>query len=586
MSMAAEPQLWKYVLAGLLLALVAVPLWSLLVLWGLQPEYLLQESELKLRHVLWLVGLPVALVPLTVSGSWLGASTRAIEQRVQAKQSAAAQKTAHASQQQEQARREYVLEVIGLGVTLDQYRQGALWEVLKQGSPYASIREQDPKKYPWSADDKDGQQGLRSSHSLENGAGPSLKYWGVPTFAAMSPADDPKRPTSATDPVLGVPAGAMSAGMAFHLFVAAGWEQSERPDRVLARVFDFFDEHPDVPYVVLSASDGLYFRDMYRPKGTPPLIRDGYYVPPMPDASMLLVLARRERVDAVRPYVFGDMNYFEASVDDMNRYGYAHRLGLFYGDFKELLPKPEGVLSRPPTAPEWIEAARDFAQRNLHPTGLSLLATKLNPMAAEPPPSDFRPTPWFPIPWTKRQLDEFDQLPTLGFLHRPVFVPTVDEHGQPLKRRDARAAALAAGWQQALQTLPEAKRASAPTRVFVATGGQVEQTTALTSVLSAWAEHGGPEPDLSQPTQWIDTDARLGNTGAATWFMQMAIGAIASYRDGGASAAINLRDPAEASIVFVTPPSPEKIRSQQHIKGGDVFRRHATPAIDPANYQQ
>ncbi len=447
MSAAVEPRAWKYVLAGVLLTLVIVPLWSLLVMRGVQPEYLLQESELKPRHVFWLVALPVLVVVLMVSGSWLGASTRAIEQRVQAKQSAATEKTAQTSQQQDQARREYVLEIIGLGLTLDQYRQGALWDALRQGSPYATIREQDPKKYPWGAQEKKGLEGLRSGHSLENGAGPSLEYWGVPTFAADSPADDAERPASPTDPVLGLPAGAMSSGMAFHLFVSAGWEQSERPDRVLARVFDFFDEHPDVPYVVLSASDGLYFRNMYRPKGTPPLIRDSYYVPPMPDASMLLVLARRERVDAVRPYVFGDMNYFEASVDDMNRYGFAHRLGLFYGDLKELLPKPEGDLSRPPTAPEWIEAARDFAQRNLHPTGLSLLATKLNPMAAEPPPSDFRPTPWFPIPWTKRQLDEFDQLPTLGFLHRPVFVPTVDEHGQPLKRRTRRGTGrgLAAG---------------------------------------------------------------------------------------------------------------------------------------------
>jgi hypothetical protein len=68
--------------------------------------------------------------------------------------------------------------------------------------------------------------------------------------------------------------------------------------------------------------------------------------------------------------------------------------------------------------------------------------------------------------------------------------------------------------------------------------------------------------------------------------MQMAIGTIASYREGGASAAINLRDPREASIVFVTPPSPEKIASQKRFKGGDVFRHHGTPAIDPANYTQ
>ncbi|WP_157272113.1 hypothetical protein [Azohydromonas aeria] len=44
----------------------------------------------------------------------------------------------------DQARREYVLEIIGLGVTLDKYRQGKLWEALRQGSPCASISEQDP----------------------------------------------------------------------------------------------------------------------------------------------------------------------------------------------------------------------------------------------------------------------------------------------------------------------------------------------------------------------------------------------------------------------------------------------------------
>ncbi len=36
----------------------------------------------------------------------------------------------------EQLRREYVLEVLGLGVTVEQYRQGKLWNVLQQGGPY------------------------------------------------------------------------------------------------------------------------------------------------------------------------------------------------------------------------------------------------------------------------------------------------------------------------------------------------------------------------------------------------------------------------------------------------------------------
>ena len=66
-------------------------------------------------------------------------------------------------------RQEYVLEVIGLGVTLDKYRQGKLWDVLQKGSAYTSIREQDPRKYPWTGDDKDGEGGSRAYDALENG---------------------------------------------------------------------------------------------------------------------------------------------------------------------------------------------------------------------------------------------------------------------------------------------------------------------------------------------------------------------------------------------------------------------------------
>ena len=117
-------------------------------------------------------------------------------------------------------------------------------------------------------------------------------------------------------------------------------------------------------------------------------------------------------------------------------------------------------------------------------------------------------------------------------------------------------------------------------------GGKVEQTIALHTVLNAWAEQGGPELDSAQPTQWIDTDSRLGNTGAATWFVQMAIGVIGSYREGGATAAINLRDPSEASIVFITPPPDDKRKNQHNAQGGDVWRSIVGPSIDPANYQQ
>ena len=114
---------------------------------------------------------------------------------------------------------------------------------------------------------------------------------------------------------------------------------------------------------------------------------------------------------------------------------------------------------------------------------------------------------------------------------------------------------------------------------MAATGGDTQQLITLHKTLMKHAEDGGTELDSGNPAQWIDTDRRLGNTGAATWFVQMAIAVMGSYRDGGVSAAVNLRNPQEASIVLISPPSEEKRRTQKHPNGGDVFAHHGTPAI-------
>ena len=161
----------------------------------------------------------------------------------------------------------------------------------------------------------------------------------------------------------------------------------------------------------------------------------------------------------------------------------------------------------------------------------------------------------------------------------------VDEHGKPLTRRDQRERALQAGWQEALRTLHDAERAAAPARLIAATGGDTQQLITLHKTLMKHAQDGGAELDSGNLAQWIDTDQRLGNTGAATLFLQMAIGVMGSYRDGGVSAAVNLRNAQEASIVLVSAPSEEKRRAQKHPNGGDVFAHHGTPAIDPQNYR-
>jgi len=81
----------------------------------------------------------------------------------------------------------YVLEVIGLGVSLDKHRQGKLWDALQKGHPFATIREMDPNKYPYKSSDKLGYEGAADASALENGVGGLPMYWAAPSFYASGP---------------------------------------------------------------------------------------------------------------------------------------------------------------------------------------------------------------------------------------------------------------------------------------------------------------------------------------------------------------------------------------------------------------
>jgi hypothetical protein len=585
------PKLWKYLLGALVALIILIPMWTIFVMVVVQPESLtMQEQTLKNRLWWWVAG-PVAAVALLFGARWMLASNK-----MPAKDEQHAQTQTQQVVASDQSSREYVLEVIGLGVTLDKYRQGKLWEALQKGSPFVTIREQDKEKYPWSGDEKAGIAGGRGGDSLENGAQYTPMYYGVPVFNAEAPSADPEMADKPDLPNAGLAGSAISSGMAWHLFVVGPRRFDEQPDRILEQVFDFFDANPDVPYIVLNTYDGMEPRDSNRPLGTPKLLKDGKYIPEMPDASALFVLARRERVDVVRPFVWDDPD--NDFVQNIFRSMYYHLAAAVpHPRRSKVIRTPTQVGADPirqehldgnqrqPLASEWLEAAAAFSQRSdIRGTGAVSLVNNLNPFAHRPP-TNWKPTPWFPIPWNKDQLATFDKLPTLGFIHRPTFVKFIDEHGKPITRRDERNKAMQAGWQSALLALPEAQRTKAPTLIVAASGGDTDQMITLQSTLSAYAAQGGPEIDTGKSDQFIDTDKRLGNTGATTLFMQMAIGVMGSYRDGGISAAVNMRDKTEASIVFISPPSAEKRKTQKHPSGGDVFAHHGTPAVDPANYK-
>ena len=566
---------WKLLLGSILAYLLLLVLWMIFDFRVLSPELMNTDVETTMDRFRWF-GVPaLVLLAILLIAKWFGTGPIERREREWREQTQQLKMKELAAQSSDKTRREYVLEVLGLGVTYEKYRQGKLWDILQRGSPHANIRETDPRKYPWMGLDKIGQSGGRACDALENGAKSSPMYWGVPSFYASGPDKSLADQPSEISPVSGLAGSAETTGMAWHLFAVGPWELSEHPDRLLEQAFAFFDAYPDLPYVVLMASDNLALRDQKSTPGTT-IAMDGYYIPEIPDATTIFVLARRERVEPLRPFVWDDPNndYLQENLRQM------------YYQLRNSVPTPEKLahpeetnMDRLPTVAEWLKATAAFAK---HPY------FKPGPNEDPPgywrndPPKDWKPSPWFPVPWNREQMETFDNLPSLGYIHRPVFVKFQDEQGKPVKRRDARQKILSAGWQQALLTLSDAERPAGPSRIIAAFGDQVEQQVALEAVLHEYAAQGGPEIDSGKTAQFINTDRRLGNTGAATFFMQMAIGVMGSYIDGGPSAAINLRDPGGASIVFISPPSAERLKAQEDRY---VFDHNVAPAIDPANYK-
>ena len=334
---------------------------------------------------------------------------------------------------------EYVLEVIGLGVTLDKYRQGTLWNAIEEGSPYETIRDMDPKNYPWTDLDKMNQSGSREGASLENAILDMPRYWGIPAFNAAPRffkegyRDHPDKPQ----------AGIVGGTGGMQILVLAGRELSERPDIIISKIFKFFDENPHIPFVVFGTSDSDYIRS--HTGSSKRSVSTGYYVPHMPDSSVVFVVARRERVDALRPFVFEDIEEPQLNVDTLNRHGVARRVWLNYLALEKKLSRPleknsfSVPMGRQPTGEEWLSNLTEFVKQfdRSHPTKPVSFVSDL--LGGKPRiSSDWKPMPWFPVPWNTDQLAQFDKLPTLGFLHRPVFVSMADEDGNLIRNTSVR----------------------------------------------------------------------------------------------------------------------------------------------------
>lgn len=257
---------------------------------------------------------------------------------------------------------------------------------------------------------------------------------------------------------------------------------TEHGDDMIARLFEFFDTHPDLPAAIVLVEDGLVTRALMRTPGEDYLKQsnvDRYFVPKRPDSFVALRVTRKDWVDRlIRPYVVDapeEIDNTKTQYDVVKLWNYFWSLQKpYWQEGKQTLPSDY-----------WQSKLAEF--------------WKTTPLKA---PAGFKPDPWVPVPWTTWQLKEYDDWPVLAYLHRPVRIDPSDGHGEPLKKGE-RLEQLRGGWKQALSTLSPGDE---PERMFYDTGKSTSNLALLVQAL-----HNNPHHiDLDDPKDAFDMQRRIG----------------------------------------------------------------------------
>jgi hypothetical protein len=413
------------------------------------------------------------------------------------------------------------LDVMGIGMTVEMFRQSQAWMELQKHTT-DSILPSDPKAYPTNRTVKQLATENRASDALEYGASHFVEYWPIPSVSVWSYCG--KKEVVDTD--LGGKTNydyfndrvndlRMPAGMHTHQIASLGSYFLNDPEDILERAFQFFEINPEVPALLLLVSDGDRMRAMTGDMSREPYWGEGpRRFDAMTESFVVLVLARRERVDQnLRPFA-------------------------------------------------WPSNAHSGAEYNAERDAQAKLMQ--NKTAKN---SAFKPSKFLPFPWSDMQIREFDQLPTIAVLHRPIRVTyRNDKDGKPtfdpkqkarLMSPRQKKEAFQAGFDTALHEIP----GNRPARVFYDTGGGASNKHVVP--LSLAVENIHPEFDLFDPHEGYEINLRIGNTGAASPFVQWALASMATFQKKDASITVNLRQQEEATITVVTPSAD----TQQHPMG-------------------
>lgn len=479
-----------------------------------------------------LVGI-VALAAVAYGGHWgfkaLAHSTDAAPDAATIRPPVHEQRDAHS----------WSLELRGVGFAPGPNHQVRIWRMIqRKRDNFSSIYSQDPKDYPDNAESRQMYAGLRTGAAFRYAATDSVAYWPIPTFA-VDPPNVGEFDFVRAAGLIGEGRNEGSLGVTLLL-----WQEdanTSHAQKMINALFELFDTNTEIPMAMIATRDGDSTRNRYAPIEAGPL-PDGQYVPNVEDTTATLLVARTDRVDRyLRPFA---PDYDENNQENRTDLGKLWKFFFAietkaYDHYTEEARRTGSDTARAPYVlpSHYWHAALPELWKQTDNKG----------------PGDFKPTPWLPVRWARHQVKEFDDAPHLGHLHRPIKVNLRDADGKPLKPA-LHTQAMIEGWKQALATLPEGHT---PTRVFYDSHDGTEVTVALTNALHA-LNTDGHGLDLGNVDEGYDIGRRIANVGLTSPLVQIGLGAVASYHEGGVSAVVYAGDDGSVSIQMVRPPSEEE----------------------------
>ena len=487
---------------------------------------------------------------LLTSGHWAG---KAIAENLAEKQAEVEYTNGLLAAQQNKAHQTFSLEIKAAGLAIDENQQSTIWKMIKKkNNNFESIHSNNPRDYPATADSRYDGARINVRAAARHSARDAVAYWPLPTFAIAPPKQPDDKDEGAGSDILSARNGAT---LGVTLFLWQDSENTTHSQRMIEKLFQFFDDNSEVPEALMLSRDGDQTRTGYRVPGTRGL-PNGYYVPTVFESMTGLLVARTDRVDRyLRPYAV------KQREDNQNRSTDLSKLWFFYWDRDRKFDavyvqakKAEGVSH--PISPGTMSSAYWHSQ-----------LPELWKTTTNRGPGDFRPTKWLPIRWAQHQIDEYDETPTLGYLHRPIKVSMTYENGKRLKPA-LRVKALQAGWQQALETLPDGEK---PVRVFYDSTDNIDGEIDLTNAL-----HGlnvdGTGLELGNVEEGYDIGRRLGNTGVSSTLVEINLATIASYFEGGVSAVVYSGADGSATVQMIRPPSEATKTKNAKTRWADPFK--------------